>query len=274
VPFIANGKTFKVGLYDTGIISEILKNKNDERLRVTHYIINEDIIPSISIWSILEIRRRRELYSTFLKVFSAIPFFLLRDPFHLLQDEIHYYPDPKKIKPVEYTFSPIAKNRKTRLKPTLDRLFSMPENKKSERLWNSSWKRDSLDEMLSLEDNFEPTGKYFNSQDAKRFVKLGLPNYILAHDPDFITKIYKRNVKLDVNAFPSTKMSFYTVFYRFYAEDRDPEEQDVFDILIGNIAPYIDVVFTEKFQAEIYRKVSNFDPFLDHLTIRTIDAFR
>ena len=69
-------------------------------------------------------------------------------------------------------------------------------------------------------------------------------------------------------------MAFYTVFYRFYAEQRKPEEQDVFDILIGNIAPYVDIVITEGFQAEIYKKVSNRDPFLDDLRIETVSALR
>ena len=57
-------------------------------------------------------------------------------------------------------------------------------------------------------------------------------------------------------------MLFWTVFFRFYDEQRTPEIQDVFDIMISGFAPYVEVTLTEVFQAEIFRKVQRRDTIL------------
>jgi hypothetical protein len=83
-----------------------------------------------------------------------------------------------------------------------------------------------------------------------------------------------KNEEIKVDAFPSVKTTFYTVFYRFYAENRDPELQDVFDILIFNVVPYLDIVVTERFQGEIFRKIKNRDEMYQDIEILTLRDLR
>ncbi len=274
MPIELNEKMYSLGLFDTGIISAILKNSRDERLRMTHLAIDENVIPSFSIWSILEIRRRPDLYAIFLELFSVFPFFLLRDPYNLLQDELDAYPDPVQIQPVAFAFSPFNPNPDSSLGSFMAEFFSRAETKEAERRWNGPWTKNALASMLSLRKNFSPKGDRFNADDGARFVKLGGPQYLLAQAPEWVEEFVKHGNVPEIDAFPSVKMAFYNVFYRFYAEDREPEHQNVFDILIGGFAPYVDAVFTERFQAEIYRKVARRDELLAHLRIETIDAFR
>ena len=133
IPVGIDGTSFRLGLLDTGVVSEILKNRNDERLALGRLLTGESMIPSISIWSILELRRRPDLYSIFLQLFSVVPFFLLRDSYHLLQDELQSYPRPAGVDPVAFTFSPYNPDPQAHLRQCMRKLFSSREVKEGER---------------------------------------------------------------------------------------------------------------------------------------------
>lgn len=270
MPISLNGKSYKLCLLDTGIISEIVKDNNSELKVIHNRIIDSNIIPCISIWNILEIRNSDYVYDKFLEVFSIIPFMLIKDSYNIFDDEIAQYPNPAPINPLITGISMANEDENLHLKPFLESIFNRDDISSSEQAWNEGWKQDSLAAMLSLKKNFSPSGKNYNSQDAKRFIKTGVPQFVGGRD-----STWKKRIKtIDSNAFPSVKMAFYTVFFRFYAEDRKPETQDVFDILIGNMAPYMDIVITENFQAEIFKKVKRFDKFIDHLKVETISDLR
>lgn len=271
---VVNGTTYNLGLLDTGVISELLKNRNEERLALTRLIIDRPMIPCISIWSILELRQTQQLYSKFIELFSVVPFILVRDPINLLQDEIKSFPDPSQVDPVAFAFSMFNPDPDARLGTFMGRLFANPKVRQSEGSWNSKWKSDSLRAMLDLRRNFQPENERYTARDAARFVELAVPQYVTSQAPRWVKRTIKRGEFPRADAFPSVKMSLFTVFYRFYAEHREPEEQDVFDILIGNVAPYLDGVITENFQAEIYRKVKRRDPFLRHLLVETVSVLR
>jgi hypothetical protein len=274
MPIELNDTKYELALLDTGVISELLKNRNEERLALTRLMIGRPMIPCISIWSVLELREREDLYQLFIELFSVVPFILVRDPINLLEDEIANYPDPSSVEPVAFAFSMFNPDPEADLNVFMAKLFSHPEVKKSEGAWGSGWKRESLDAMLALKANFQPSGDSYSAKDAELFVELAAPQYVTSQAPNWVKGLISQGKTPKPEAFPSVKMALYTVFYRFYAEQREPEEQDVFDILIGNIAPYLDGVITENFQAEIYRKVKNRDPFLYHLSIDTVSMLR
>lgn len=274
MPINLNGKYYQLCLLDTGIISEILKNKNSELNIFVKDMTENDLLPCITLWNILEIRNREDIYSKFLDIFSIIPLVLLKDSYNIFLDEIDKYPDPSKINPIVHSFSMFNNDKSTHLKPFLNTIFENKNISESEKAWNSSWKLDSLKSILSLKDNFTTKGKNYNSSDALRFIEEGVPQYIISRATEWSKEKIAEESMIITKAFPSVKMAFYTVFYRFYAEKRHPESQDVFDILIGNIAPYVDMVITEKFQAEIFNKVKRIDKFIEHLDIRNINAIR
>lgn len=136
-------------------------------------------------------------------------------------------------------------------------------------MWNSGWKKEGLDKILALKKNFPPAGEFYNANDADRFIKDGVIQYVFAQRIDWAKKLVDSKKEFIADGFPSVKMTFYNVFYRFYAETRQPEDQDIFDIFISCAAPYIDIFITEKFQAEIFKKVKSRDSFLSHLQIET-----
>jgi len=190
-------------------------------------------------------------------------------------DEIANYPNPSKVDPLLMPFTPLEQNPDAHLNTFLEKLFNKPDVIDAERNWNGRWGNDALKSMLNLKSNFQPTGQYYSASDARRFLYEGVPQYVLAQNPAWMKKrIIDMNQALDINAFPSVKTAFYTVFYRFYAEQRKPERQDVFDILISSIAPYLDMVIVENFQAEIFRKVKRKDAMFKKMEIATLKDFR
>jgi len=269
-----NGHSYKLVLLDTNVVSEILKNPKTTGKDFLQFSLTDSIVPCISIWTILEIRRKQALYEVFLEFFSVFPFFLTRTPLHVLEDEMKEYPNYHQVEPIQFSFSLLRKDKNAQLQNFMRNLFDNDDVKNSEQLWNSEWRNQALQSILALKPNFKPKGKYYTATDATRFIQEGVTQYVIAHNPAWAKKIIDQSKWIDVNAFPSVKMAFYTVFYRFYAENREPELQDIFDLLITNVAPYMDIVITENFQAEIFKKTKRRDPFLKNLEIQTLKSLR
>lgn len=269
-----NERSYKLALLDTNIVSEILKNPKTIGKDFLQFILSGSVAPCISIWTILEIRRIQAIYDSFLDFFSVFPFFLTRTPLHVFEDEMKQYPNCHQVEPIQFSFSLLNKDKNAHLRNFMNNLFDDDDVKNSEQLWNGEWRNQVLQSILSLKPNFKPQGKYYTATDAIRFIQKGVTQYVTAQNPAWAKKIIDQSKWIDVNAFPSVKMAFYTVFYRFYAENRKPEPQDIFDILITNVTPYMDVIITENFQAEILKKVKRRDPFLKNLEILTMKSLR
>ena len=256
---------YRLCLLDTNVLSEIIRNKNNERSSfITNFSISNGIIPCFSIWSVIELRKAPDIYKDFIKFFSIVPCCLLKPYIEILGEEYTSYQSGKKANPVLNIFT-LLDSGERRLEKIISTLFKKREIRKAEKSWNRSWKKEILDSILELKPNFSPNKKFFNSQDAKIFIKTGIPQYIAKNNYDFYQCLLTNENELNINRFPAIKMLFYTVFYRFYAEKRDPEIQDIFDLMISCILPYLDLSITEKFQAEITGKIKRIDPFLNHI---------
>jgi len=261
-------------LLDTNIVSEILKSQTTLGKKFVVYSLAQKAIPCISIWTILELRKASELYKKFLEFFSVMPFFLIKDPTQIFNNEIDCYPDSSKVDPLQWAFTYINDDPRGKLNNFMDELFNFPAVREAENLWGGKWREDALKSILSLKPNFKPKGNYYTARDAIRFLQEGVPQYVITQRPEWFKMLLENDKAIDINAFPSVKSSFYSVFYRFYAENRTPELQDVFDILITNVTPYMDIVITEKFQAEIFKKVKRRDKSFFHLDIETVKMLR
>lgn len=270
-----DGTKYKLGLLDTCIISKILENSNSEQNVFIDKFIGEKpaTIPCITIWSILELRQRKEIYLKFIDLFSIIPFCIMKTPDHILKDEYENYPYINKVDPILFTFS-FVRSEEESLKNVLSKFFTRHEIKQAEKDWKFKLKQESLNSMLRLRSNFISSNKHLNANDAKKFMDDALPQYITYQNPSWVEKRLKRNESIIFDAFPSAKSALYTVFYRFYVANRKPVIQDVFDILINNTVPYIDYVITENFQADILRKIKKADEQFSHIEIDTIRVLR
>lgn len=262
---------YKLYLLDTCIISKILENNNSERNKFLGIMLNKypQFYPCVTIWSIFELRSKLKLYNKFIDLFSLIPIFILKTPDHILQDEYDNYPFYKQVDPVLFAFS-FVKPKEESLKNVLTKLFSLPEIIKAEKDWKYKLKQESLNSILSLKNNFLSSNKYFNTSDAIKFFNEAFLQYITSQNPEWVKSKMEKDESIDCEAFPSVKAALFTVFFRFYVADREPKTQDIFDIMIYNAVPYLDIIISENFQADILRKLKKIDKQFSHLEIMTI----
>ena len=257
-------------LIDTCIISEILKNKKNERNLFVNFSLTNKVIPCISIFSIFELRKTKNLFEQFIDFFNGYPLYILQAPLILFEEEVHCYPNPLMVEPINNLFSGKEREGEIQLRDYLTRIFSDERILDSEMNWNANWKKEMLEKIINLKPNFPPDCNSYNLQDAKRFLNDGMPDYIMSMQKNIKARLNTEDYPFDLMAFPSIRTIFYTVFYRFYAENRVPELQDIFDIFIYSVVPYVGTVIAENFQAEIFRKLRNNDDIYKNLNILTM----
>jgi hypothetical protein len=229
----------------------------------------------MSIWTVVEIRRRKDLWKGFLELFSVAPFILFKPPSGTFDAERASSPDADPGAPIQHVFTPFDPDPKARTVAFFDDLFSRQPVLDAEVAWAEKWKGEVLDSISSLKPNFPARAERYDAHDGERFVALGVEQRVSQHAPRWCRRMGKRGMAIAPAAFPSVAMHFWTVFFRFYAEAREPEPQDVFDIMIAGPAPYVEATFTEGFQAEIFRKVQRRGDLLDRLEeINTIRDLR
>jgi len=261
-----NGNTYKLCLIDTNAASEMVKYPDpvfrhfDEAMKPNKYI------PCFSVFTILELRHREDVYKRFLETFSILPCFVLKSLDQLFQDELNSYPDFTRVSPILVSSPGVLAPKNQKLADILNLAFSMPEIQELENKWNSG-KNSTLDGILSHVKNYPPKGKKFTSEEIKSFVELAGFQQIAFRARNFAQQIIKGGNPVVVDSFPSIKMTALIVFYKFYTDQRRPLESDVFDIIIAATLPYVDVVVTEKHQAEVLKKVKQQDKFIENLEV-------
>ncbi len=274
MPFIThNGKEYGLCLLDTNIISEISKNISGERQKFNKMLFKNSWIPCIASGSLFEIRRNPVVYNKFLDVFSVLPFFFLKPFIILFESERKMYDEVDTVSPIHFFISFENKDPNLRLRNFMKTIFlqeSVIESENSRRIdeakviqnWNSSM------------DNFIQNSKVANAKDADRYVEEAAFQTILRIDvdlgSDFINKKLRNGEYIDETLFPSVVIMLYSKYYRYFDPGWKSAPQEVTDIEIISTVPYMDVVITENYQAEILRKIQNGGKFLDIKNIKVL----
>ena len=274
MPIELNGKSYRLTYLDTNVISEVCKRRELGRAIVLALLGPEHIIPCYSPLSIIEIKKRTELFESYIECFGALPSIIMKGHDQLVEEEMRAYPDPRKVDPkicsVWGLHDPDLTDPKDKLRKVIE-LAGVERQR-------SKWERDRrviLDGMLSLVKNCPPSGKKYTKQETRDFVRTVNLQHLSNQWPGFIQELRSGGRDFDIDAFPSLKMRGFTVFHRYYADtSRKPLLSDVFDILMSSILPYVDTAYLEGFQAEVVRKIKHIDPFISHLEVRTLADLR
>jgi len=232
---------------------------------------NKDI-PCFSLFTILELRQRDDVYKLFLEMFSVLPCIILKSHDQLFQDELDTYPNPKKVTPILIGYPGALAPNNQKLADLLDLTFSVSETRENEQRWNSG-KNSILEGMLSLVKNYPPKSRKYTSKEVRSFIEIAGFQQIAFRAHNFAQQIVKEGSAVNINAFPSIKMTAYNVFYKFYTDQRRPIESDSFDIIIASALPYVDATVTEKHQADILKRIKQQDEFIEHLEVYRLKDF-
>jgi hypothetical protein len=268
-----NGNDYRLVLLDTNAVSEFAKQDKSFRHFLTWSTAEPMFIPCFSLFSVLEMRRRPDVYARFKDLFRVLPCMLVKGHEQLLEDEIRRYPDPTGIDPTLLGFSSLG-GEGMDLVQVLERA-SDGDFRSREKSWNDG-AQDIVEGIASLVAKFPPKGDTYRPDEVRLFVELAGFSQIAMRQPDFAKQTVEiENQAVAIGAFPSVKATTYAVWHKFYADrNRKWTRSDAFDIIIASALPYVDAVITESHLAEGLRKTKRLDNFIEHLTIHTLRDFR
>jgi hypothetical protein len=269
-----NGNKYRLCLIDTNAISEMVKNPTVEFKNFNIWALSQkpSYIPSFSLLSIMEMRQKQEVYLKFLSIFGLWPCIILKSEEQLFNEELSSYPNPSAINPVLVAGVGSVKPDQ-RLDKLLDIVFSRKEVAEKEKMWMKD-RISVANDIASLVSNYPPNANTYTIKEIHAFIEMAGFQQIALRAPKFAKRLVDSKVPINISAFPSLKMSLYTVFYKFYVDERKHIESDVFDILISAPTPYIDAIITERHQAEVIKKIKRHDDFIDHVDVKIIKDLR
>jgi hypothetical protein len=230
-------------------------------------------LPCFSLFSVLEMRRRPDVYGRFKELFQVLPCMLMKSHEQLLEDEVAFYPDPLGIDPTLLGFSMLGGDGMD-LARVLDTASDDEFFRDQEKYWNDG-AQDIVEGIASLVANFPPDGDTYRKSDVRSFVEQAGFSQIAMRQLDFTMRMVNENQAVSIEAFPSVKATTYAVWHKFYADrDRLWTRSDAFDIIIASAIPYVDAVVTESHLAEGLHKTKRHDDFIGHVAIHTLRSFR
>jgi hypothetical protein len=269
-----NGNDYRLVLLDTNALSEFAKQGDGFRHFLTWSSAQPMFVPCFSLFSVLEMRRRPDVYGRFKELFRVLPCMLLKSHEQLLEDEVRCYPDPSGIDPTLLGFSMLG-GEGMDLRRVLDTASEDEFFRGQEKYWNDG-AQDIVEGIASLVANFPPDGDTYTRDEVRHFVEMAGFSQVAMRQPDFAKQMVEiDNQAVSIGAFPSVKATTYAVWHKFYADrNRKWTRSDAFDIIIASAIPYVDAVVTESHLAEGLRKTKRLDDFIEHLTIHTLRDFR
>lgn len=270
-----NGNQYGLCLVDTNAASEMSKYPAREFRNFLEWSLTDKptMIPCFSMFTIMELRRKPTVYEQFLETFSPFPIAILKSHEQLLAEEVDSYPNPMVINPILHAFTGLASSPDNRMKNVFDKLFDTSEAQSQERMWLDG--RDSaIAGMLSLVKNYPPEENKYTSREIRTFLEIAVIQQLASRFMQFAKSYVDADNAINIDAFPSLKISLFTAFYKFYVDNRRPSQSDVFDIVIAAPTPYVDAVITERHQAEVLRKIKRRDEFIEKLQVFILKDFR
>lgn len=264
-----SGNIYRLCLLDTNALSEILKNPSKEgRGFIENYDLSSHV-PCLTIYNLIELRRKPELFEAYCDLFSLHSHFLLKPYQRIWQAERQNRGEIISETILMNAFSPLGANSSYDVLSFFTQLFDDPKIAEFERTWRKE-EKTILSSWLASRRNFSPNQHDATAKDAERYLDEAGLQTIINHDPEWAEKEINFGRIPNINMFPSMKVMLYSQYYRLYNPHWKPSPQEVTDVRIMAAVPYVDVVITEKFQAEILRKIKSKVAGMQNLEIATL----
>lgn len=265
---ILNGNHYKLVLLDTNIIRETVKNidkSNTTNKVATNLMVklfSNKCIPCYSFYNVLEIKPYGDLFKNFLSVFKHIPSMMFYPYSEIITEEFKAYKNNKYLEitgKIAFALNCEEYNPETTIEFFL-------ENESGKNMFNTltpEYIREHLEDIRQtwLKGKRDIKKKYGKDIDIKE-IKKDYTNINISS----LLGINIVDEKVDLNKLPASMMMLYSFFHRICLK-KDITLNDVMDVTISAIAPYVDIVITENFQAEVYKQAKNHIPQLKNLEI-------
>lgn len=246
----ASGRTYRLTLVDTNVLSDVLKNCSGEAVGFFRSLLQDHQAPCFAFHTLVELRRREDLFNRFLEVFSVVPWFLMKPWGQIELEEL----DDEAPSPLLHAFSPLGKDKSYDPHRFFEIISSNPEFTAIEDDWRVE-EEFSASVLAQLTDRFDHGPSEANAQDGERFLT-------------FAQEFLLCRPEVPLSRRPAAATYLFSIYYRLYGRtDLPPGE--ITDVRISAIAPYVEVFWTENFQAEVLKKIRSRVP-----RLQTLDVFR
>ncbi len=165
-----NGNDYRLVLLDTNALSELAKQGDSFRHFLTWSTAEPMFVACFSLFSVLEMRRRPDVYGRFKELFRVLPCMLVKSHEQLLEDEVRCYPDPSGIDPTLLGFSMLG-GEGMDLGRVLDTASEDEFFRGREKYWNDG-AQDVVEGIASLVANFPPNGDTYSRDDVRHLVEI------------------------------------------------------------------------------------------------------
>lgn len=218
-----NEKEYKLILLDTNVIRTIingydrLHKDNSFAKKILSYYFNESML-CISFYSLLELVPYKDIYDTFIEIFTSLPVFIILDFQTITNEEKTAYQENR-----EFLIDNVAH-------------FCLPKS-------NELLKYAQTVDLKKMKIDLQTTCDDWNKQ-RESLPKNPSPNQLFLNKTKLISKKLYAHLIME-----------YSVISRM-CHKKAFELNDVVGIKISAITPYVDVVITENSQANIYKQTS------------------
>lgn len=275
---IIGPKDYKLIALDTNILREVsMNNENYKKKLFEKFILSDDNYAfCFSIYNVLELRPYEDIFERFVDFFCQTPALMLFPYSLILKKEAECYNTGFEFvidNNVANAFSYAGTDMSHDFRAFLNEMFNNENlmstvKSESEKLPDvaNEWNKQRDDAIELLKTNGYPLNtiddKYYRHQEETTIIKdLSLHNINIRTNAD-----YKR--------FPAARIMEYSQFNRVHLTKKKITANDVVDVELSAMSPYVDVVVTEKFQSNVYKKAKSFIGELKQLEIYTLRDFR
>lgn len=267
-----NNKEYKLLFLDTNAIREITNNHNScGKVFFEKFFLNgPEYVPCFSIYNIIEIRTDKERFDIFLNFFSIIPCILFSSYKTIIKEEFLSLKNKSQVsldKLILNTFYPSNDDKLYNF-----RKFITSNLEQKVIIQTIDNDIEGLDLIVKA---WQSQKQETNKELKKRNLALNTINdkHYKLNEKESIINYLKNSEKIittEIEKFPSIRIMQYSLFSRLYYTQKEIKKNDVMDIKISCIIPYIDAVITEKFQADVYKKAKKLIPQINDLEIYTL----
>ncbi len=251
---IYDNTKIKLIYLDTNAISEFISNTNNFTINLEKKFSTCNCELCFNMNNIIELKNGYiERYNNFLNIFSSIPCIIFKFYPNIIREELNYAIN-KKFNFENISFSVVPN--------------SLKEYDLKNIIENYLYEEDIVEEelLLNFMNHLKNDFSNFTQFDEKYEYSI-IENTLKQFN-------YNSNYEIDLNDFPATRLinkSFYNRIVK--GKKENIKKNDIHDIMISSVSPYVDVIITEAYQINLIKEAKRHIKQLDNLQCYKVSDF-
>jgi len=257
---------------DTNILSYIAKNKNMWG-SLQKFLVENDLCIAISDAHFAELYDAKKLHSQLSNLLILIPSAMIKTRDEIIEQETKSHPNRR-----TKSLLAIPINQLILEEDGFDKLMGFFSSNKlrDARKGQKLSAKKMLGVHKKLKPNFPPSksGKY-NKNQASEFADYIAMQWLGAINKKFLKPFIKNIKNFKPEIFLSIRIFAYTIFYKYYLQNREPNKlSDFGDLFHVFYIPYCKLAIIEKDLCDVLNQIKRNSNILNNVKIENIDFFK